>query len=106
VEGRHPPWASNFAICYISEVSSEKRPHLEKTLADVEEATEQRMHSVGDLVPGSEQIHERADRLSESAQEHYRRAQRGRADDANRMVNRLAPANIFSRSSCLRTNHG
>ena len=37
------------AICYISRVSSEEREHLEETLADVEETTEQRMHSVADL---------------------------------------------------------
>jgi hypothetical protein len=34
----------------------------------VEEATEQRMHSVADLLPQSEEIHERANRLSENAQ--------------------------------------
>jgi hypothetical protein len=49
-------------------------------VADLEEATEQRMHSVGDLVPRSEDIHERA-RVSESAEEHRRRVERRRADD-------------------------
>jgi hypothetical protein len=53
-------------------------------LADVEEATEQRMHSVADLLPQGEQIHERADRLSESAEKHRRRAQHSRDDDDER----------------------
>jgi hypothetical protein len=63
-------------------VSSEERERLEEKLANVEEATEQRMHSVADLIPqGSEEIHERADLLSECADEHRRRVQRRRADD-------------------------
>jgi hypothetical protein len=72
-------------ICYISDVSSEERERLEKNLADVEEATEQRMHSVADLIPPkSEEIHERADRVSENAEEHRRRVERRRADDDER----------------------
>ena len=68
------------AVCYISGVSSEQRDRLEEELADVEEATEQRMHSAADLIPEkSEEIHERANRLSESAEEHHRRVQRRRA---------------------------
>jgi hypothetical protein len=43
----------------MSGVPSEEREHPEETLADVEEATEQRIHS---------EIHERADLLSESAE--------------------------------------
>ena len=39
------------------------------------------MHSVADRIPQSEQIHERADRLSESAEKHCRRAQHSRDDD-------------------------
>jgi hypothetical protein len=35
----------------MSDVSSEKRADAEETLADVQEATEQRMHSVADLIP-------------------------------------------------------
>jgi hypothetical protein len=49
------------------------------------QATEQRMYSVADLVPPrSEEIHERADRLSESAEKHRRRVQRRRADEGER----------------------
>ena len=66
----------------MSDVSSEKRADAEETLADVQEATEQRMHSVPDLIPQKdEEIHERADRLSESAEEHRRQAERRRAED-------------------------
>jgi hypothetical protein len=65
----------------MSGVSSEERERLEENLADVEEATEQRMHSVADLVPPrSEEIHERADLLSESAEGHRQRVQRRRAE--------------------------
>ena len=43
------------------------------------------MHSVADLVPQkSEEIHERADQLSETAEEHRRRLERRRADDNER----------------------
>jgi hypothetical protein len=63
----------------------EELERLEEKLAEVQEATEQRMHSVADLVPEkSEEIHQRADRLSESAEEHRRRVQRRRADDDGR----------------------
>jgi hypothetical protein len=63
-------------------VPSDERADLEAKLADLEEATEQRMHSVADLVPqSSERIHERADRLSDRAEEHRRRVERRRADD-------------------------
>jgi hypothetical protein len=66
----------------MSDVSSEKRADAEEKLAEVQEATEQRMHSVADLIPHKdEEIHERADRLSESAQEHRRQAERRRTDD-------------------------
>jgi len=44
------------AICYISRVSSEEPEHPEETLADVEEATELRMHSVADLQKGFPQF--------------------------------------------------
>jgi hypothetical protein len=64
----------------MSGVTSEECAHLEETLPDIEEATEQRMHSVTALVPQSEEIHGRADRLSESA-EKYRRRVQGRRDD-------------------------
>jgi hypothetical protein len=79
----------------MSGVSSEQRARLEETLADVEEATAQRMHSVADLVPPrSEESHERADRLSESAEKHRRRVQRRRADEGNGMADGLAAAKI------------
>jgi hypothetical protein len=66
----------------MSDVSSEKRADAEETLANVQEATEQRMHSVADLIPQKdEEIHERADRLSESAEEHRRQAERRGAED-------------------------
>jgi DNA-directed RNA polymerase subunit F len=49
------------ALCYLSEVSSEERERLEEKLPNVDEATEQRMHSVADLIPqGSEEIHVKA----------------------------------------------
>jgi hypothetical protein len=35
----------------MSDVSSEKRADAKETLAEVQEATEQRMHSVADLIP-------------------------------------------------------
>ena len=50
-------------------------------MAGVEEATEERMHSVADLLPQNEEIHERANRLSERAEEHRRRIEHRRADD-------------------------
>ncbi|MGG7381354.1 hypothetical protein ACQ7B2_22280, partial [Escherichia coli] len=54
---------------------------LEKKLANIEESTEQRMHSVADLIPEkSEEIHERADRLSERAEEHRRLADDNKED--------------------------
>jgi len=65
-------------------MSSKEREDLEETLADVEEATEQRMHSVADLLPQSQNVHERADRLSENAEKHRRRVQRRRADGDQR----------------------
>jgi hypothetical protein len=65
----------------MSNVSSKEREHLEEKVADVEKATEERMHSVADLLPNSDDVHERADRLSERAEEHRRRVERRRADD-------------------------
>jgi hypothetical protein len=62
-------------------VSFDERAELETKVAEAEEATEQRMHSVADLLPGGKKIHERADRLSERAEEHRRRLERRRADD-------------------------
>jgi hypothetical protein len=73
-----PPWA----VCYMSRVSSKERAALEEKVAEAEEATEERMHSVADLVPQSEAIHERADRLSDRAEEHRRHLERRRAKDS------------------------
>jgi chromosome segregation ATPase len=72
------------AVCYTSRVSSKEREELEEKVAEAEEATEQRMHSVAELLPQSEKVHERADRLSERAEEHRRRVERRRADDSER----------------------
>ena len=47
----------------------------EEQLADVQEGTEQRMHSAADVLPDSESIHERADQLSARAQKHRHRAE-------------------------------
>jgi hypothetical protein len=47
----------------------------EQQLAGVQEGTEQRMHSVADVLPDSELVHERADKLSARAQEHRHRAE-------------------------------
>ena len=47
----------------------------EEQLADVQEGTEQRMHSAADVLPGSELVHERADQLSARAQQHRHRAE-------------------------------
>jgi hypothetical protein len=62
-------------------VSSDEGAELEKKVAEGEEATEQRMHSVAGLLPGGKKIHERADGLSERAEEQRRRLERRRADD-------------------------
>jgi hypothetical protein len=62
-------------------VTSEEREHLEEKVADLEEATEQRMHSVADLVPDRDEMHARADRLSERAEEHRRRVERRRTEE-------------------------
>ena len=44
------------------------------------EATEQTMHSAAELLPNSEEVHERVDRLSENAEKHRRRVERRRAE--------------------------
>jgi hypothetical protein len=79
--GRAPTAVSPQAVCYMSRVPSDERAELEEKVADLEEATEQRMHSVAELLPQSEKVHERADRLSDRAEEHRRRVERRRADD-------------------------
>jgi hypothetical protein len=62
-------------------MSSTESPDPEERLADVQEEAEEHMHSVADFLPNSEEIHERANALSDQAEEHYRRVQRRRADD-------------------------
>jgi hypothetical protein len=62
-------------------MASTKGTEPEERLAEVQEETEQRMHSVADLLPNSEKIHERANDLSDRAEEHRRRVQQRRADD-------------------------
>lgn len=47
----------------------------EELLADVQEGTEQRMHSAADVLPDSELVHERAHQLSARAQQHRDRAE-------------------------------
>jgi hypothetical protein len=46
----------------------------EEQLADVQEGTEQRMHSAADVLPDSELVHERAEQLSARARQHRHRA--------------------------------
>jgi hypothetical protein len=79
-----PLWISNCCgLLYVrSDFEGARTP--KRKVGGRGEATEQRMHSVADLIPQSEQIHERADRLSESAEKHRRRAQHSRDDDDER----------------------
>jgi hypothetical protein len=55
----------------------------EEQLADVQEGTEQRMHSAAEVLPDSELIHERADQLSARAQQHKHRAEQLRNSAAS-----------------------
>lgn len=72
---------SFFVSCSSRKVTRESLISKEM-LADVEEATEERTHSVADLLPDSKEIHSHANRLSERAEEHRRRVH-DRADDDN-----------------------
>jgi hypothetical protein len=56
-------------------MTPEQRADIEQRLADVEEATEQRMHAVADLLPDREQVDERASALSRRAGVHRERAE-------------------------------
>jgi hypothetical protein len=67
----------------MSSVSSKERRDREEKIAEAEEATEERMHSVAELLPQSEEVHQRADRLSERAAERRRRIERRRPDGGN-----------------------
>jgi len=51
-----------------------QRADLHERVADIEEDTEARVHSVADIAPKAERLHERADRISARAREHRRRA--------------------------------
>jgi hypothetical protein len=62
-------------------VPSDERTDQEEKVADLEEATAQHMHAIAELLPHGEKVHERADRLSQRAQEHHRRVERRRAAD-------------------------
>jgi Tfp pilus assembly protein PilN len=53
---------------------TDERSSFERRIGDLEEDTEQRMHSVADILPDPDAVHERADRLSERAQKHHRHA--------------------------------
>jgi hypothetical protein len=54
----------------------QERATREQQLADLEHETEERMHSVADLLPDGKAFHQRADRISGRA-----RARQRRADD-------------------------
>jgi hypothetical protein len=56
-------------------MGSEQRAQREEAVAAVEEATEQRMHSVAPLLPDPERAHEKASALSRRAAEHLQRAE-------------------------------
>ena len=62
---------------------SESQADREDLLADVQEATEQRMHSAADLLHDPERVHEKAERLSDKAQAHRQKAQDLRSDEAS-----------------------
>jgi hypothetical protein len=72
---------SGTAACDLAEISynglmvSPEQTDREEQLADVQESTEQRMHSTADVLPHSESVHERADQLSARAQQHRDRAE-------------------------------
>ena len=53
----------------------ERQAGREEQLADVQEATEQRMHSSANVLPGGESVHERADQLSTRARNHRHQAE-------------------------------
>ena len=80
----------------MSGVSSEERERLEENLADVAGATEQRMHSVADLIP------EKCQERSTSVPTDCLRAQRSTAVEfsaaapmtTNGMVDGVGPAKI------------
>jgi hypothetical protein len=52
----------------------EDRAEIEEQIAAVEETTEQRMHQAAHLLHDSGQVHRRADKITEKARGHMRRA--------------------------------
>jgi hypothetical protein len=58
----------------------EQRAEIEERIAAVEEATEQRMHQAAHLLKDSEKVHRRADKITERARGHLRRARRLRRE--------------------------
>jgi hypothetical protein len=79
----------------MSGLPSEERERLEENLADVEEATEQRMHSVADLIPETgQEIPGRADRLSETQRSTAVEFSAAAPMTTNGMVDGLDPAKI------------
>ena len=62
-------------------MASPDKADREEHLADVQEDTEQRMHSAADVLPEGEWVHERADRLSARAQQHRDRAEELRREE-------------------------
>lgn len=81
VSGRQPWRPLETAACDLDEISynwlmvSRDQADREEQLADVQEGTEQRMHSAADVLPDGESVHERAEQLSARAQEHRDRAE-------------------------------
>jgi hypothetical protein len=55
---------------------------MEEGLAEAQEAAEQRMHAVADRLGNPERVHQSADKLSERAGEHLRRAGEARGGPA------------------------
>lgn len=61
----------------------EQRAQIEERVADVEEATEQRLHAVAPKLPDPERVHKTADQLTEQATEHFHRAEQAREQPAS-----------------------
>lgn len=55
-------------------MTREQRAQLQEKIGRILESTEQRMHSVAHLLPRRDDVHARADRLTERARDHFRRA--------------------------------
>lgn len=55
-------------------MDSDARADQEASIAQAEEAIEQRLHALADALPDPDPVHRRADRISERAAVHARRA--------------------------------